>query len=110
MFDYADAVPGEITPVGLIGSLSTGEPTYQWSVLSNAVEYQLLIYDRVLGVGVHAVRYQGDDICDAEMCQIAPIGVSVSEGNNRYWRVRALNSGGWGCWTPNQVFNVTGGQ
>lgn len=97
-FDYLDEVPGAITPVAPLGEITDAIPNYEWQDLGNAIEYQVLIYDRFLGTSIYNERHNGSDICAAGSCSIAP-GITMNFNANHFWRVRARNSGGWNEWT-----------
>jgi len=110
-FHYPDVLPGPITPIGPLGTTDEAIPEYTWQDLGNAVEYQVLVYDRTVGQWIHNERHLASDICDGELCVIQP-GVSVGPSNNHNWRVRAFNSAGWTDWSERFVFGYSaqGGQ
>lgn len=110
LFDYVDVPPIDITPIGPMGSISTTTPTFEWAAIDNADEYQLIVFDRMVGAQVHNERHFVGDVCTATDCAITPSELVMNIDDNHVWRVRAGNSGGWGNWTPNQSFDVTGGQ
>lgn len=107
-FDYVDTVPETATPITPAGPISNSTPFYSWTGLSNAVEYQVLVYDRVLTEVIHNERYPAAENCTVADCAINP-SIEVSEGSNHYWRVRAGNSGGWSPWSERLAFDVIGG-
>jgi len=108
-FDYTDIAPGEVIPVSPAGVLSNTTPQHSWTGQSNAVEYQIVVYDRVLRSVASNQRYPATDICVNISCSVTPTE-GVSEGSNHFWRVRAGNSGGWGPWSLNTAFDVVDGE
>lgn len=103
-FNYVDEIPAIATPISPVGSTDNPNPVFTWQDLGNATEYRIVIYDRFLGQRIHDNRYQASEICSEGTCQVSP-GLFLNFSKNHYWRVRAINSAGWGKWSDVIRFN-----
>ncbi len=110
-FNYLDIPPAAPAAIGPTGTLTTANPMYEWTPEDNALEYQLIIRDQVLQTIIYNERHVGSEVCSETVCGVTPTTATLSDGNNHFWRVRGMNSGGWGEWMSVQRFNVdTGGR
>ncbi len=108
VFHHADVIPGAITPIAPLGSVTTAAPAFEWQDVGNATHYQLRVYDRSVAAWVHDAEHPATDICNHGICSVTPAGLSLSISNNHVWRIRAKNTAGWNDWSASHVFDVTG--
>ena len=79
---------GVATPIMPAGIISDTTPTYTWGEGSDAVDYQLLLFNSSGSLILNA-WYLADDICSAGSCQATPVMV-LSEADYS-WQVKSRN-------------------
>ncbi len=98
-------VPSAVTLVAPLASVDTATPTFEWEDSGNVEKYRLYVYDRALSARVHLVDYNSVDVCNAGICSVTPVDISLNFSGNHFWLVRGRNSSGWGPWSPAQSFD-----
>ena len=82
---------GPVGPATLItptGTIADATPSYTWTEGTDAVDYQLLLFDGS-GSLLLTAWYLADDICAAGNCQVTPVMVLPEADYS--WQVKSRN-------------------
>lgn len=92
-----------VTPTPLSPSVSTGDttPTYTWTKLAGATQYQYLLYK---GTTFYYSQIVSTSACGTTTCSHTP--TSVLGYSSYSWKVRALISGVWNAYSAMKSFSV----
>ena len=100
--------PGAAALLSPNGSIAVTMPTYSWNKVNAATWYYLWV-SKVNPNGslttVYTKWYESGTVCGASNCSVAPAGVTLSNGNYRWW-IQTWNNGGYGPWSSMMNFSV----
>lgn len=96
------APPAQPTPLAPASNaeLMANEPvTFEWSRVTAASHYELLVYDRQVGANVAQVNnLTAASLCTTTICTYTP-SIELSTGSNHVWRIRSHNENGSSTWS-----------
>jgi len=96
---FIDPTP---TPLNPIGDIIDRSPTYTWSRVSGAANYQFQLRK---GSTVIYTKTVGAAVCSTSTCSSTPR--SILSFNTIYkWRVRSQVGGVWGSWSTYKTFMI----
>jgi hypothetical protein len=103
----ADALgpPGVATLVSPSGTISDTTPTYTWNVASDVTWYRLFVREGSAG-SVYDQWYKASELSCGVTCSVTP-NVTLNSGNHTWW-VQTWNANGYGPWSAEMNFTVTG--
>jgi hypothetical protein len=101
-FTVVNPVPQAIDPAGVTHD---PKPTYTWSRVSGASQYQYQLYR---GTSLVYSKQAGSAVCLEDLCQQTPTGTLAQ--NEYRWRVRAYLGGSWKAWSAFRAFSVSTAQ
>jgi len=102
------AKPGQVSLIAPTVTANTTTPEFSWNSVERAEEYILYVY-MPNGTVVHNAAYTpAEALCDSDtVCSITPPGLTLKNGKNYLWKVRAKNPSGKGAWSDVLAFQVT---
>jgi len=100
--------PGVVTTISPTGNIAETTPTYVWNEISGAgvTAYKLLIYDRDAAAEVTRIDTTPAIACATTPCELTPSTPTLTVGTRYLWRIKAMNSAGWGEWSTPRFFDV----
>jgi LysM repeat protein len=105
--DFIVSAPplGAATPNTPSGELTNKKPTYQWTFVEGATQYQLKVIGPI-GEEENIIqnRYQAADICVGVVCSV-PQTSDLSEGDYT-WQVLTLSPTSNGSWSRLMTFSI----
>jgi subtilisin family serine protease len=99
LYSLISSIP---TPKSPAGAISDRTPTYKWTKINGATQYQIEVYQGTTKV-VNAVV--GSAACNATTCSSTPAQTLAYAAHK--WRVRAFKGGVWKAWSAYKSFTVT---
>ena len=102
-FSIQTSTPGQLTLIAPTGTITDTTPLYQWSHVSPAIEYLLLVAQDGTSV-VTKITYSAASICSAETCSVDP-GINLNLGSYKWW-VLPKYSYGLGTWSLPNTFDI----
>ena len=102
-FTVAGQAPSSTSLISPQGIISNPSPTYTWTMISNAEQYCLLVWDSAGNV-IHDTWYHASEVTNGSNCSVTP-AASLSNGDYDWW-VRTWNSNGYGAWSAKMSFTV----
>jgi hypothetical protein len=103
-------LPGKAALISPSGSISDTTPSYTWNKVSASTWYYMWV-SKVNTDGslttIHTKWYEGSSVCGASTCSITPAGVTLADGNYRWW-IQSWNEGGYGSWSSPLNFSLQG--
>jgi hypothetical protein len=97
--------PPRTTLVAPSGSISTSRPTFSWSAVPEAVDYQLWV-EHPSGTAVIQTWYSGATVCAGGTCSVTPT-TALMDGAHMWW-VLTRSGVGNGNWSSGMSFTVAG--
>ena len=107
-FRYVDAPPPALATLAPTGPIDTPTPTFEWNAYEGASNYQLLVRDAAGRTTLLNRQFTAEQVCDGDVCEIAPAELEIPFSRSLFFRVRARNSGGWGPWSEPSRFSRLG--
>jgi hypothetical protein len=100
------SAPAAATLIAPTGTIATATPSFSWSAVSNATEYQLWVNDATTGAKINTTYSAAAAGCGAGTgtCTVSP-GVTLATGAATWW-IRTSNAAGMGPWSPSITFTV----
>jgi hypothetical protein len=98
--------PGAATLLAPSGTLATSTPTFSWTAVNSATEYQLWVNDANMGAKINATYTAAAAGCAAGTgtCSVSP-GIALASGVGAWW-IRPFNGAGAGPWGAGLSFTV----
>jgi subtilisin family serine protease len=96
------AAPNLISPTG---SGSDSSPTFVWSDVAGATQYQLWVSSAAGTVLVNEL-YADATVCDGVDCEVTPT-LNLASGSYSWWVRPWSASGGYGSWTSETIFSIS---
>jgi glucose/arabinose dehydrogenase len=91
---------GQPMPLGPSGLSTDATPSYTWSVVPDATEYELVVRGRT-GIAVSRTD-PAASVCSGAMCSVTP--PTPLAGGTYGWIVRGKNASGAGPWSATKYF------
>ena len=103
---YNSLPPGAATLLTPTGTIATATPSFSWTAVSNATEYQLWVNDANTGARINTTYPAAAVGCGAGTgtCTVSP-GVTLAPGAATWW-IRPSNGAGAGPWGSGVTFTV----
>jgi hypothetical protein len=98
LLTVASITPVPQTPIGVI---TDDTPTYTWTKVGLATQYQLYLYKGT--TLVYAITVPGS-ACGTKVCSSTPVVVLLNAAYN--WKIRALVSGIWRIFSVSKYFTM----
>lgn len=107
-----DIVPGApqlLAPLGTISGSGKTIPTYEWSRVDGALQYELWITEIRDGTRkLYSRWFKAEDVCDESKCSVlSPPAPTLNRCYDYDWWVRAWNGAGEGPWSTEGDFKVS---
>jgi hypothetical protein len=99
-----ERIPTLVYPLGDVGTDSN--PTYQWTGVNGADQYEILVNDPLGGTVLDQTHAVGD-VCTGLDCSLFP-NVQLTQAGAYRWWVRAIFGGTPGLWSARGDFTVPG--
>jgi subtilisin family serine protease len=99
---FAVIIPPTVpTPVSPVGSTTDTTPTYTWTKILGATQYQYVLYK---GAALYYAKTVTIPVCGATTCTNTP--TNILPNGSYTWKVRALVGGLWKAYSAGKVFTV----
>jgi len=105
-FKFANVKPGNVTPISPRGLISTRRPTFIWTAISSATQYNLEVSDQNEEV-VFVESYMAEDVTSGT--RAIARSPTILSGGIYFWRVQASNDAGTGSWSSDKYFEIVCG-
>ncbi len=105
-FRFTNVKPGNVTPISPRGLISTRRPTFIWTAISSATQYNLEVSDSD-GVVVFSESYLAEDVTSGT--RAIARSPTILSGGIYFWRVQASNGAGDGSWSGYKYFEIVCG-
>lgn len=102
----ASGPPEVVTATSPNGDITETLPTYIWQDEGSATQYEVLIYDRDLSGTIDRTTYSAAAVCSSGTCSVSPSSPELVAGTRYLWRVKGINSAGFGPWNSPALFDV----
>jgi hypothetical protein len=103
---YTPSPPGAVTLLAPSGVIATTTPSFSWTALDNATEYQLWVNDATTAAKINITYPAAAVGCGtgSGTCAVSP-GITLAPGVARWW-IRPSNAVGPGPWGPGIAITV----
>ena len=103
-FKFANISPGKATPISPRGLTSTSNPTFIWTAVQGATQYNLQVDNDnsdTIDANIIDMWYDAEDVATGVRCQAS---VYLPDDGIFFWRIRASNDAGNGDWSSYRYF------
>jgi uncharacterized protein YegP (UPF0339 family) len=105
-FRFANTSPGKATPISPRGLTSTSNPTFIWTAVQGATQYNLQVdNDNTDTIDANIIDewYDAEDVTSGVRCKAS---VYLPDDGVFFWRIRASNDAGNGDWSSYRYFET----
>ena len=103
-FKFANILPGKATPISPRGLISTSNPTFIWTAVQGATQYNLQVENDSSNIIDN--WYDAEDVTSGMRCQALLLAALPDDDSVYYWRIRASNDAGNGSWSSYRYFET----
>ena len=104
-FRFANVSPGKATPISPRGLISTNKPTFVWTAVQSATNYNLQV-ENDAGTFIHVEDFTAEEVTHGTRCS-GVLSITLPDDDIDYfWKIQASNDAGDGLWSSYRYFEM----